>query len=246
MRPAIIALLLLPALAVQPAFAKGRTKAGHAGFVLLNGVRTGVHWSDGDSFKFTAGPHARKGTRLAGYNALESYGPVHRWGEWTAQELLEIAKGSAAVAAAQEWACLWSGKVDGYGRMLVDCRDLTREMLRRGHGMLFAVGEDADPELLALQREAQKAKAGMWAKGAPALLITSAHSKADGKGYNRVLDMATGRAEEVLHSQNYATCQEVCVGAGRQASCLTYVPFENRYKPRSKPDCLKAKPTSGP
>ena len=33
-----------------------------------------MRWSDGDSFKFTAGPHKGKGTRLLGYNTLESYG----------------------------------------------------------------------------------------------------------------------------------------------------------------------------
>jgi len=225
------ALLLLPSLAVA---AKPMN-----GIVVLDGVRMGVRWSDGDSFKFTAGPHQGKGTRLLGYNTLETFGPVHRWGGWSGQELYEIAKGSAAVAASQEWKCTWGGKSDGYGRMLVECPELSVEMVRQGHAMAFEVEGKARPEVLAAQREARAKKVGMWAKGTPRRVLSSVHSAEEGKeGYLRVVDTATGHAEKRPHQKSYETCQEVCVGAAADRACLLFVPFEQRY--RNKPPCLKS------
>jgi endonuclease YncB( thermonuclease family) len=219
-----------------PTLAKGK---GKSGFVVLDGVKTGVRWSDGDSFKFTDGPHKGKGTRLAGYNTLESYGPVHRWGEWRPEELFAIAKGASAVAVSQEWKCSWGGKADGYGRLLIECPELSAEMVRQGIAMAFEVEGKARPAVLAAQKQAREKKAGMWAKGAPRYVVSSVHSadESEGKGYMRVVDTATGLAEQRPHQQVFQSCQEVCIGEAAESSCLVYVPFDNRY--RNKPACLR-------
>ena len=44
-------------------------------------------------------PAARAQARLLGVNALETFGPVHRWGGWRREELLAIARLSARIAA---------------------------------------------------------------------------------------------------------------------------------------------------
>src|SRR5688572_27197595 len=84
------------------------------GNIVLNGEKQQVNWTDGDSFKFKEGKFKGAGTRLQGYNTLEAYGPVHRWGEWTAQELFELAEDSAAHAAMKTWECTTDEKKDGY------------------------------------------------------------------------------------------------------------------------------------
>ncbi|MDP6932187.1 MAG: hypothetical protein QGG40_04685, partial [Myxococcota bacterium] len=67
--------------------------------LLLDGQQTSVHWDDGDTFKrLTTDGSKGQGARLQGYNTLESYGPVHRWGEWTGQELYALAKDAGRVA----------------------------------------------------------------------------------------------------------------------------------------------------
>ncbi|MFZ5444473.1 MAG: thermonuclease family protein [Myxococcota bacterium] len=213
------------------------------GFIVLNGVRTEVRWTDGDSFSFVDGEHKGQGTRLVGYNTLEAYGPVHQWGEWTPRELFALAKKSSTVAAAQEWECTTDGKVDGYKRLLVRCPKLAVEMARAGHALAYAVdGEKADPEVLAAQAEAMKAKRGMWEKGSTFGVITSLHSQGedgddDGEAYNRVVDTRTGQALKRAHRDRYATCQTVCEDTDGQRSCMVYVPFKKRY--RGQPDCLR-------
>ena len=54
-----------------------------AASIVLNGEKTEVVWTDGDSFKIKSGPHQGHGTRLQRFNTLEAYGPVHSWGQWT-------------------------------------------------------------------------------------------------------------------------------------------------------------------
>lgn len=214
------------------------------GFIVLNGERTEVRWTDGDSFKIKEGPRKGMGTRLVGYNTLEAYGPVHQWGEWTAQELFELAKASSQVAASTEWECTTDGDVDGYSRLLVKCPKLAPEMARVGHGLAYAVdGEKVEPEVLAAQAEAMKAKRGMWAKGTTNGVITSLHSVGeDGEdggpeAYDRVVDTRTGAALKRKHAERYESCQNVCLETDGQKSCMVYVPFEHRY--RGKPDCLR-------
>jgi micrococcal nuclease len=211
--------------------------------VTIGGETMTVRWSDGDSFKFKDGPYEGSGVRLTAYNTLESYGPVHRWGKWTAQELYAIASHSKDLASSQDWDCTTTGERDGYRRLLVSCPGVALHMVSAGHAHVFGIDDPVAPELLAAQKTAQKKKVGMWAKGVPDVIITSLHSADEGwedgaEGpYNRVADARTGMSEKRHHHDVYATCQEVCVGSRKGQACMTYVPFKNRY--RNKPDCLK-------
>lgn len=237
MRIAVVVVVLLACAA------SAREKKGHSakGSILINGEQVRVTWSDGDSFKFHSGPYDGRGTRLQGFNTLEAYGPVHRWGTWTARELFELAEASSEVAASREWNCTTDGKVDGYGRLLVNCPQLAEEMIRQGHALAYAVEGTSDEKLLAAQAEAMKAGRGMWAKGVVKGVITSLHSAGedDGEGpaYNRVVDTRTGAAIKHTHEKHYETCQEVCETTDGDVSCMIYVPFKIRY--RNKPACLK-------
>jgi micrococcal nuclease len=213
-------------------------------YVTLGGERMTVRWSDGDSFKFKDGPYDGSGVRMTGYNTLESYGPVHRWGAWTAQELYEIARTSKDLGASQEWECTTTGERDGYRRVLVSCPGVALHMVEEGHAHVFGFDDPISKDLLAAQKKAQRKKKGMWKKGVPSVIITSLHSadenwenKGDGP-YNRVADTRTGESEKRHHSDRYETCQEVCMGDKKTQSCMTYVPFKHRY--RGKPDCLRA------
>lgn len=252
----LVALLLAPPALAQaaPPGTHGRKKRSGTprlpkekhdalGFITLNGERTQVRWTDGDSFSIKDGPRKGMSTRLMGYNTLEAYGPVHQWGEWTAQELYALAKSSSQVAASQEWRCSADGAVDGYKRLLVKCEGLAAEMARAGHALAYAVdGEKADPAVLAAQQEAIAAKRGMWARGSTNGVITSLHSVGeDGheqrEAYNRVVDTRTGQALKRKHTDRYESCQTVCLETDGQRSCMVYVPFRHRY--RGQPDCLR-------
>ena len=217
------------------------------GSIVLNGERTKVHWSDGDSFRISEGKYEGKGTRLIGYNALEAYGPVHAWGGWTGAELFELAEQSAGVAAAQAWACTTDGKEEGYHRLLISCPELAVEMARTGYGMAYAVeGDTVAPAVLAAQADAQKNKRGMWKKGTAKGIVTSVHSvgedgdEAAVKAYNRVVDTRTGKALRRPHGHTYKTCEQVCEETDGERSCMLYVPFAMRY--RHRPGCLFTAP----
>jgi endonuclease YncB( thermonuclease family) len=208
------------------------------GSIVLNGERTKVLWSDGDSFDVESGPYEGQGTRLVGFNTLEAYGPVHRWGSWKREELFDIAKSAAALAASEEWDCTTAGEPDAYGRLLVDCPKLARVMAREGVGLAYAVRGRPAPRVLDAMHQAQRARRGMWAKGVPDTILTALHSRDEdtaGKyptSVNRVLDTHTGEAALRKHLDTYQTCEEVCV----EDSCMVYVPFERRYK--DQPPCL--------
>lgn len=223
--------------------AEAKEKKGHSakGSILINGEQVRVRWTDGDSFKFLSGPYDGRGTRLTGYNTLEAYGPVHRWGKWTAKELFALAESSSEVAGSREWDCTTDGKADGYGRLLINCPDLSEEMIRQGQALAYAVEGTANEKLLAAQADAMKAGRGMWAKGTVKGVVTSVHSAneadAEGPPYNRVVDTRTGAASKRVHEKTYETCQEVCETTDGDVSCMVYVPFKQRYK--NKPDCLK-------
>lgn len=240
MRVLFLLSLLLPALGLS----KPRKKTGHSakGTLVVNGEEVEVKWSDGDSFKFKSGTYQGRGTRLVGFNTLEAYGPVHRWGTWTPQELFALAESSSKVAAEKQWTCTTDGKLDGYGRVLVNCPDLAEEMIRQGHALAYAVAGTSPENLLAAQREAMAAGRGMWAKGVVSAVITSLHSvgedgdEDDAGAYNRVVDTRTGSATKRAHQQKYTSCQEVCETTDGDTSCMVYVPFQHRYK--KKPECL--------
>ena len=190
----------------------------------------------GNSFKIKDGAYEGSGVRLMGFNTLESYGPVHRWGSWSTKDLYALAAASKNYAAGREWTCTTSGEKEGYGRLLIDCPDAAEALILVGHAHAFSMKGEAASELLRAQERAQRARRGMWAKGVPQSIVTSVHSSDEGKrgGYNRSVDSSSGESSVREHSQNYAVCEEVCEDGG---SCLVYVPFAQRY--RNKPDCLK-------
>ena len=213
--------------------------------VQLDGVETQAAWDDGDTFAVPGEGDKPKRMRLAGYNTLESYGPVHRWGGWTAQELYDLAKQAGQVAGEKARTCSLGEGEGGYGRGVADCPELRLELLSRGLAHVFAVDSEPVAEDLAAQQQAIAAKQGMWAKGAPEGLVTSLHSldeKADQeKTYNRVASLTTGLAGKQEHAESYAPCQEVCVGAAPPegtGSCMVYVPYDQRYGDKQA-DCLK-------
>jgi len=226
---------LLPSLALLLVCAPARADFV-AGKIVLDGREVTVSWNDGDSFSFKQGKGRRKRARLLDVNTLENFGPVHRWGTWNAWELYVLSDEAAKVAAAKAWKCTSSESPDGYGRLLVRCPDLARELVKQGQAMVFAVDAPPAKDLVALQADAQKRKAGIWLKGVPPLLISSAHSVLEGKGYNRVVDTRTGKASVVEHEEAFETCDQVCTGTGPDASCLLFVPFKRRYT--DPPPCV--------
>jgi endonuclease YncB( thermonuclease family) len=220
------------------------------GIIVLEGVRTAVRWTDGDSFKVKEGRFAGRATRLQGYNTLEAFGPVHAWGAWTPAELFALASDSARVAASEAWACTTDGREDGYHRLLMRCPQLTVFIVAQGHGMAYAVeGERPEPEVLAAQREAMAARRGMWRKGVVKGVVSSVHALGEADAidrtvaYNRVVDTRTGEARRRPHQHRYATCETVCEDTEGDRSCMVYVPFERRY--RNRPRCLTAVPLPG-
>jgi micrococcal nuclease len=234
-------LLALAAALPAPAGARGGATRLRS-LVVLGGERVRVRWTDGDTFRVLEGRWAGRSARLLGVNALESYGPVHRWAGIAPAALLADAKAAAALAASGIWRCEPERGGDAYGRLLVACPDAAAALVERGHAMVFAVDAPADERLLAAQRRAQAARLGMWAGGAPPLVPTSVHSVGEaGLGargaYDRVVDTRTGAAVARPHRRRYAVCEEVCLGAGAERACMVYVPFERRY--RGRPRCLR-------
>jgi micrococcal nuclease len=201
--------------------------------VVLDGQPIVVSWDDGDTFHSPRPDGEKLKARLAGFNTLESYGPVHSWGDWTPEELYGLATDSGRRAASQVWECTTLPGGGGYGRELVDCPGLRDVMLREGYAHIFLADEGsvADPADLEAQHEAQAEGRGMWAKGVPAGIITSLHSLDEKKDqestYNRVADTKTGLALKVDHTESYRSCQKVCMDEAE--SCMIYVPYRERY-----------------
>jgi len=204
------------------------------GSVVLDGSKVDVYWDDGDTFMVVG-----NGTkaRLDGFNTLESYGPVHRFGPGE-DALFEIAKLAGKTAMETVWTCTTQEGSGGYGRSRVACPELRKTLLQAGLAHVFSVGGPADDAGLADQMIAVKAGLGMWKGGAPEGLVTSVHSvdeKPDqASTYNRVLNLKTGEAAKHSHSQIHAACSWVC----QQGSCLLYVPYTQRYG-SNKAECLK-------
>jgi endonuclease YncB( thermonuclease family) len=210
---------------------------------MLDGAQRAVRWIDGDTFRILDGPDAGRSARLAGFNALESYGPVHRWGAWRPADLLAIAREATQLARAGEWRCTRQDGEDRYGRLLVSCPDAARALVESGLAMVFALGGPPDEALVAAQRAAQERGSGMWRKGVPPRVPSSLHSADEpdlaGGAYDRIVDTRTGRAEPRRHESTYRVCQVVCAGEGRDRACMTYVPFARRY--RDRPACLRTR-----
>lgn len=184
--------------------------------VFINGVPTPVFFNDGDSFRIQAGPFKGAQARLSGYNTLESFGPHHSWGTWTAKELYVTAKMATLTARKGEWNCEGDGNKDGYGRLLMFCKDLALHLIQKGLAHAYSVNEQpGDADMLAVQREAMTARVGMWAHGVPRFVMTSLHSKDEGgdkRGItsNRLISTVDGHSEKWVHEDNYGECQKVC------------------------------------
>lgn len=204
--------------------------------VELDGIRAEVRWSDGDSFEILTGSYQGSRARLMGYNTLESYGPVHQWGDWRPEQLYFQAMKAATFAAEKTWACTVAPKRDTYNRLLVRCPELIMHMVRGGHAHVYEVVEPPSAELLAAQRQAIAERKGIWQFGAPEGIITSVHSldEAPQKAtYNRIASLATGLAQKFSHANTYQACDRICA----QGSCMLYVPFKRRYGD-ARPTCL--------
>jgi micrococcal nuclease len=240
-----LAVCLVSLVFVDPAHGKRRrakAKKSTQMYVMLDGSRTRVVWNDGDSFRIIRGPKKDVRARLADYNTLESYGPVHFWGGFHGYDLYDIAKKGTKLAKGSVWDCRTTGKGGGYGREVVHCPDLSREIIRKGYAHLFGVEDKPDPVLLKLQIQAQNERLGIWARGIPSHIVTSIHSisekKRDGserkEAYNRICDTRTGMSRVVKHKINFKTCDAWCYGG----SCMVYAPFKVRYG-KDRPRCLR-------
>ncbi len=244
---ALASLLIASALALagcprQPSNPDSKTQAEGvspvaAGKVRLDGADVDVKWSDGDTFRITGGAHAGTTARLAGFNTLEDYGPVHRWGTWSREELHAIAREPEGFLSARGWTCSSSGKRDKYKRLLVDCADVAHALVGEGLAMVFAIDVAPSESLLNAQHAAQRSGKGMWKKGVPPSLVTSVHSVEEGRGYNRIVNTQSGIAHVRAHQERYGVCEEVCEGGDPIPACMLYVPFERRYT--NKPHCLR-------
>jgi|GEM_PF-304553 len=201
----VAATLLAPAASAEP-----QTR------VFLNGTPAPVFFNDGDSFRVLGGEHQGSKARLSGFNTLESFGPVHQWGTWTAKELYVLAKMATLNARKGVWHCESDLSRDTYGRYLWWCKDLVVDQVRKGLAHAMTVTADpADPDVLAAQAEAIREKRGIWAHGVPDFVLTSTHSAAegggrDGKTYNRLVSSKDGHSEKWQHTDNYAECEKVC------------------------------------
>ena len=204
------------------------------GTVALDGESVAVEWIDGDTFVV---PSSGLKARLDGFNTLESYGPVHKFGPGPAA-LFGVANAATDLAKSQVWACNKQGGDGGYGRVGVDCPELRRAMLEQGLAHVFAVEGAATDTDLKAQNIGIAAKAGMWSEGAPEGVVTSAHSLDEKEGaaqtYNRVMQVSTGSAPKQMHSEVYKPCSWVCASG----SCLLYVPYAMRYGEK-KAECLQ-------
>lgn len=183
--------------------------------VVLNGQPVPVFFSDGDSFGFRGGPFSGANTRMTGYNTLESFGPVHSWGDWHAKELYVNAKMATLNARRGTWTCTTDGDKDGYGRILVHCPGLAEDQIRKGYAHVMTVTDDpGEPAYIAAQDEAKAARRGMWAHGVPDYVLTSIHSAEEdtsGRGtYNRLVSTEDGHSLKWKHEDRYSECENVC------------------------------------
>ena len=199
-----------------------------------------MRWTDGDSFTFLAGRFEGSGVRMQGFNTLESFGPVHRWGDWTPEDLYEVAGKAKELVSSRTWVCSTEGRRDAYKRVLVSCPDAAAALVRQGLAHVFAFREAADEGLMALQREAREEGRGMWAKGRPEWLVTAVHSKEGGTGSMSVVSTRTGQWSSQPVPDAFESCQEVCYEHPVRGSCMLFVPWQNRYRDRAP--CLGPAP----
>ncbi|HGG56952.1 MAG TPA: hypothetical protein ENK31_04055 [Nannocystis exedens] len=195
------------------------TEAGEArSKVFLDGQPVAVFFNDGDSFRVVNGSKVGTKARLVGFNTLESYGPVHQWGSWTAKEMFVLAKMATLNARRGIWKCESTGEVDTYKRSLIYCPGLAEDQIRKGLAHVMTVDDEPGrPALIAAQQEAIAHRRGIWAHGVPDYIMTSLHSvdesidrKARERNYNRLVSTADGHSVKWKHQTSYSECQKVC------------------------------------
>ena len=71
----LILVLSVHSIAHQALASEPRTK------VVVNGLMSPVYFNDGDTFRVLSGQLSGTKARLEGFNTLESFGPVHQWGD---------------------------------------------------------------------------------------------------------------------------------------------------------------------
>ena len=183
--------------------------------VKLNGKYYPVFFNDGDSFRVLGGDLKDTKARLAGFNTLESYGPVHSWGDWTKKELYIVAKLGTKNAQQGTWECTSDLSTDTYGRYLWHCPLLIDDQIRKGlaHAMSIT-SEGAKKRYVDIQRQAVKARRGIWSHGVPEYVLTSIHSvnerSGDRPAYNRLVSVVDGHSLKWEHRDVYEECQNVC------------------------------------
>jgi len=184
--------------------------------VFLNNVPSAVSFNDGDSFKIIRGSPKGTNARLAGFNTLESHGPVHQWGDWTFKELYVNAKTATLNARRGVWHCSSDMDTDSYGRILWICPDLAEDQVRKGLAHAMSVTEEpAPPRIVAAMHEAILARRGMWAKGVPTYVMTSIHSADEagarpGRTSNRLVNTVDGHSKKWVHNIAFKECEVVC------------------------------------
>jgi len=207
---ALAALWLTPSRDIQAGEARSK--------VFLDGQAVAVHFNDGDSFRVVNGSAVGTKARLVGFNTLESYGPVHQWGSWTAKEMFVLAKMATLNARRGIWNCESTGEVDTYKRSLIYCPGLAEDQIRKGLAHVMTVDDEPGrPALVAAQQDAIAHRRGIWAHGVPDYVMTSLHSveesidrKARARNYNRLVSTADGHSVKWKHQTVYSECQKVC------------------------------------
>lgn len=208
-------LLLLCAVASATLVPGGRAGAESLARVFLNGRLVPVYFNDGDTFRVMEGPYRGSACRLAMFNTLESYGPVHQWGNWHPYELFINAKLATYNGRRGEWHCTTDGSRDTYGRLLTFCPDLAVDQIRNGFAHAMEVDDrPSPPELIRAQQDAIRNRRGMWAHGVPDFVMTSLHSLSEDPSrewhYNRLVSTLDGHSESHRHRETYSECQWVC------------------------------------
>ncbi len=206
--------------------------------IYINGQLTTVAFNDGDTFKIKDGDLKQMRVRVVGINALENYGPVHKWAGNSPEYLFQIAKEATQMANRGGWHCQISDEKDIYGRLLAECHDLSLALINHGLAHAYSItSESAHIDYVQEQQLAQLAQVGMWKFGIPKFIITSLHSDEESDHpYNRLISAFNGHSVSYYHHEHYLTCQMVCLD--NDDSCMVHVPYEKRYG-RHRPDCLR-------
>ena len=123
--------------------------------IILDGKGLSSFWLDGDTVRLQLNDSKKITARLAGFNTLESYAPIHKWGTWTPHQLMDIASQATSRAKSGTWHCTTLPGSGGYRRIKIDCPQLRHSLLRAGLAHVFAMGDSRDPTDLQTQNFAK-------------------------------------------------------------------------------------------